>query len=159
MLGLRDWGKINDLNYMRSLIIFTTLALLICCKAQQSSSPTVSDPVVSTPAVSISGAEWKLMKMGDRDLSAFNPPVTLKLDETRKGISGHGGCNGYFGGYLSSGETISFTGIGSTKMFCQDTQAIEDAYFKALSTIQSYKAESNKLYLLAEGNVILEFRK
>lgn len=132
----------------RSLILILVL-LIASCKAQQGSTPTVS----------ITAVEWKLTKMGDRDLSAVNPAVTLTLDETKKGISGHGGCNRYFGGYQSTGETISFTGLGSTKMFCQDTQSIEDAYFKALGTIQSYKTEGNTLYLLAEGKVVLEFSK
>lgn len=52
-----------------------------------------------------------------------------------------------------------FMGIDSTKMFCQDSQAIEDNYFKALGTVQSYKTVGNKLYLLAEGKVVLEFGK
>jgi heat shock protein HslJ len=122
---------------------------MVSCKAQQGSALTIS----------ITAIEWKLTKMGDRDLSAVNPPVTITLDETKKGISGHGGCNRYFGAYQSSGETISFTGIGSTKMFCQDSQAIEDAYFKAIGMVQSFKTEGNKLYLLAQEKVVLEFSK
>ncbi len=133
----------STVDDMKNLFLILVI-LLVSCKAQQ---------------VSIMNAEWKLTKMGDQDLSTVNPPVTLTLDEAKKGISGHGGCNRYFGGYQSSGETISFTGLGSTKMFCQDTQPIEDAYFKALGTVQSYKTEGNKLYLLAERKVVLEFNK
>lgn len=135
----------------RNLFFVVIMLVSISCKTQQVAAP-------ATPT-SITGIEWKLTKMSDVNLSVLAKPVTLQLDETKKGISGHGGCNGYFGGYQMSGETISFTGLGSTKMFCQDTQAIEDTYFKALGTVQSYKIEGNKLYLLAAGKVVLEFSK
>ncbi len=129
---------------MRGILIFITLVILISCKAQQ---------------VAITNVEWKLVKMGDTDLSTVGQPVTLTLDEPNKKISGFAGCNRFFGGYQSTEATLSFTGIGSTKMFCQDRMPIEDAYFQSLSSVQAYKIEGNKLYLLLEDKVMLEFSK
>lgn len=97
--------------------------------------------------------------MGDTDLSTLQQRPTLTLDEPSKKISGYAGCNHFFGTYQSNGKTILFMGLGSTKMFCEDRMHIEDAYFKALSTVQAYKTEKNKLYLLVEGKVMLEFSK
>ncbi len=65
----------------------------------------------------------------------------------------------FFGSYESDDTTIKFTGFGSTKMFCQDRMRMEDAYFKALSKVQSFKTDGNKLSFLLEGSVILEFSR
>lgn len=130
-------------NGMR-ILIFLTLVLLVSCKAQQ---------------VSLTQIEWKLIKMEGVDLSALDQPVTLTLDETTNKVSGFAGCNHFFGTYQSDGATISFTGLGSTKMYCQKTIAIEDAYFKLLGSIQSFKLEENRLLLLAGEQVVLEFSK
>jgi heat shock protein HslJ len=118
------------------------LVLLVSCKVQQ---------------VSITHVEWKLIKMGDVDLSALDQPVTLTLDETNNKVSGYAGCNRFFGTYQSKDANISFTGMGSTKMFCQDSMAVEDAYFKALDKVQSFKTSGDKLYFLVDGSVVLEF--
>ncbi len=129
---------------MRTILLFLILALLVSCKAQQ---------------VSITQVEWKLTKMGATDLSVLDQPITITMDETTKKIYGHAGCNRFFGTYLSNDATISFSGMGSTKMFCQATMPVESAYFEALKKIQSYKTEGGKLYLLSEGSVILEFSR
>lgn len=97
--------------------------------------------------------------MGDTDLSVINPSVTMILDESKNGISGFAGCNRFFGTYQSSGATISFIGLGSTKMFCQDRMNVEDTYFKTLGNVKSYKTNGGKLYFLSEGSVVLEFGK
>ena len=128
---------------MKKLIPLVIL-ILLGCKPQQ---------------VSISSIEWKLVKLENTDVASLNPPVTLLLDETQKKISGFAGCNRFFGSYKTENTAITFSGMGSTKMFCQDTQATEDAYFKVLETIQSYKIENDKLLLLAGDRVVMEFRK
>lgn len=129
---------------MKKILFLLLVLSSLSCKTQQ---------------VSISNIEWKLVKLESKDVSALNPPLTLLLDETQKKISGFAGCNRFFGSYQGENTALSFSGMGSTKMFCQDTQATEDAYFKALGTVQSYKIEGNKLLLLAGEHVILEFIK
>lgn len=95
--------------------------------------------------------------LGD-DLSGTNPPITLTLDETGK-VSGHAGCNRFFGSYQSTDNSITFSGFGSTKMFCKDKMTVEDKYLKALGTVQSFKSDGTKLYFSDGSTVILEFNK
>lgn len=82
----------------------------------------------------------------------------LSLDEAQK-INGFAGCNRFFGSYELSESKIQFSGIGSTKMFCQDKSATEDKYLKALSEVQSFRSGSGKLFLLAGEKTVLEFKK
>lgn len=127
---------------MKNILPCIVFVLFVSCQAQQ---------------VSITQVEWKLTKMDDIDLSALDQPVTFTLDETTHKVSGYAGCNRFFGTYQSNGATLSFSDMGSTKMFCQDRMSVEDAYFQSLSKVQSFKTEKEKLYFLSEGSVILEF--
>jgi heat shock protein HslJ len=128
---------------MKTSLFFAMLMALVSCKPQP---------------ISITNIEWKLVRLNGEDVSV-NPPVTLSLDETQKKINGFAGCNRFFGGYELNQSTLKFSGMGSTKMYCQETAATEDQYLKALSEVQSFKSEGEKLQLLADQKIILEFKK
>jgi heat shock protein HslJ len=129
---------------MKKTLFFILLIVSLGCKNQQ---------------VSITNTEWKLVKIDNEDFSSLNPPITISLDEAQKKVSGFAGCNRFFGGYELNQSTLKFGNIGSTKMFCQDKSEIEDKYFKALGEVQSFKSESDKLFLLTGERIVLEFKK
>jgi heat shock protein HslJ len=110
-----------------------------------------------TPQPSLATTAWKLVKMYGEDFSKLSSPVTLQFSEIDHKVSGFGGCNRFFGNYEQTGSGIKISGLGSTKMYCQETMAVEDKYFKALQEVQSYTHKGNSLYLLADNEVILEF--
>lgn len=110
-----------------------------------------------TPQTSLATTEWKLVKMYGEDFSTLSSPVTLQFSETDHKVSGFGGCNRFFGNYEQTDSVLKLTGLGSTKMYCQETMAVEDKYFKALQEVQSHSLKQNTLYLLADNKVILEF--
>jgi heat shock protein HslJ len=118
---------------MKTLIVFLFAALLSACQA------------TNAP---ITQRAWKLSTLYDVDFTSLQKPVTLTLNANQK-ISGFGGCNSYFGSYEMNGSEIRFTGIGSTKMFCQETMDVENNFFKALQEVQSFKVEDGKLLLMA----------
>lgn len=113
----------------------------------------------TAPQIPITNTEWKLVKLYDEDFSALNPPITLTLDDAQKKVNGFAGCNHFFGGYEMNQSTLKFSNLGATKMYCQDKSAVEDNYFKALSEVQSFKLDDNKLLLLTGEKVVLEFKK
>ena len=95
-------------------------------------------------------------------LSSLKDPVTVTLtfNADRKYIGGDGGCNEYWGEYQTENSLISFPNIASTALMCTGSAYhIEDTYLKALGTVQSLKAEKNRLYFLREEKIVLEFRK
>lgn len=127
---------------MKNLLILLLVALSISCQ---------------TPQVPIDTTEWRLVKMYDEDFSSIEQPITIQFSAPHKEINGFAGCNRFFGNYELAGAAIKISGMGSTKMFCQDTMIVEDNYFKALGDVESYKLKGDKLFLLKDNSVILEF--
>src|SRR5690349_11611407 len=99
-----------------------------------------------------------LVQLTVEDVSRVTPLLSLSLDDAQK-LNGFAGCNRFFGGYELSESKIKFSGMGSTKMFCQDKSATEDKYLQALREVESFKSESGKLFLLAGEKTVLEFKK
>jgi len=52
-----------------------------------------------------------------------------------KKVNGNSGCNNFFGTYSTTENTITFKGLGSTRMACldQETSEIESKILKYLS--------------------------
>ena len=87
----------------------------------------------STSKPDITG-DWKLVSYGD----AANPtPALADVDTTitfEDGqMSGNVGCNGFGGNYELRGDEITFSGIMSTMMFCEQTSAQEQGVLSVFS--------------------------
>ncbi len=65
-------------------------------------------------------------------------------------VQGYGGCNRFFGGYRLEGERISFSAIASTRRYCEETMAVEDAFLMALGKVTRLKVSEDGLTLLSE---------
>jgi heat shock protein HslJ len=102
---------------------------------------------------------WTLKTVFDQDVSGLEKPITLNFNPEKHAIAGFAGCNQYFGTYTSNKSTVSFQGIGSTRMFCQETMATEMKFLTALEQVESFKIEDDALLLLADDKIILEFRE
>ena len=76
-------------------------------------------------------------------------PTMKFFDDGR--IGGNDGCNNYFGIFKVNGRTINIGDVGSTKMFCQERQELEQAFLKALSLELRGLFSDNKLVLSADG--------
>jgi heat shock protein HslJ len=127
---------------MKYIVYSTLLILIVGCQ---------------TPQTSLATTEWKLVKMYGEDFSSLSSPVTLQFSEADHKVSGFGGCNRFFGNYEQTNATLKITGLGATKMYCQETMGVEDKYFKALQEIQSYTLKDKQLSLMTENKVILVF--
>ncbi len=75
------------------------------------------------------------------------PWVQLASDQ----LTGFGGCNRLMGSYKLGDGSISFPGLGGTKMYCEATQATERKVQEALRGADSYKMEGGLLKLLRGG--------
>jgi putative lipoprotein len=73
---------------------------------------------------------------------------------------GRGGCNRYFGEYMLEGEGVRIGPLASTLMYCEETMAVEDAFFKALGAVRMLRSEEDVLEMRSEnGATSLSFRK
>jgi copper homeostasis protein (lipoprotein) len=70
--------------------------------------------------------------------------IVLKEQENR--VTGHGGCNSFFGTYELKGTTIRFSGIGSTQMACPNMDD-ESAFFQVLQQADNFTMKGDTLSL------------
>jgi len=102
----------------KTLLIAIALLILSACSG-------------ASPAVT---GEWKLVSYGDPS----NPTTALpKVDTSIKfengQLSGNVGCNGFGGNYELKGDKITFNGVMSTLMFCEETSAQEQGVLSVFS--------------------------
>lgn len=105
---------------------------------------------------SLTNTRWKLTAVGmPSTLPPLAKDVFLQMDTGR--IKGFAGCNNYFGAYSTHQSSISFTDVGSTKMFCQEGMITENKLFQALNNTTHYRITGTKLELLKNGEVLASF--
>ncbi|QSS97973.1 META domain-containing protein [Psychroflexus sp. ALD_RP9] len=118
------------LKFLGLLIAF----MLVACKAQQ------------IKTTGLSSGEYKIIYIDNNDVSKHN--LTLNIEAEKKIISGYSGCNNYRFNYEESEEQLDLGYGVSSKMYCQDTQAIEDSFFEASSQVKAFKQTKTSLELL-----------
>lgn len=104
------------------------------------------------------GNVWKLDKLNGSVVTkpVAGSDVTFGIVAGLNNIAGSGSCNQYFGSAKISGNKISFSDIGSTKMACDDMN-LEIAYFQKLKEVDSFGVSTGRLIFYSGGKAILEF--
>ena len=149
----------------RSQIILAVVAIAVvfasCCPCRKASNKN-HKPLNAT--------EWVLVQMDGRNISEqFKaesngaPRVVFGEDGS---FGGFGGCNSMGGKYRQMPSEapsqkdiagkIKMSDIMSTKRYCPNDQ-MEMALFQALSEVDSYTIDGNKLMLLKNGELKLVF--
>jgi heat shock protein HslJ len=90
--------------------------------------------------------DWNLVSLNGHSL-VEGSTITASFDGAQ--ITGSA-CNHYFGAYTVGAGDISFSGIGSTEMFCEDTMEQEQEYFEALAEVNGWNVEGATLELFGE---------
>jgi putative lipoprotein len=123
------------------LAVVAALTFAGCCNCGKISSRTGS----------LTGSPWQLVQIDGRTFAAAAESYTLNFAADNN-VSGKGDCNRLSGTYASDREkgTLSFGPLVATRMMCPD-QASENAFIKALDTIDSYKIDGRMLVLFADG--------
>jgi heat shock protein HslJ len=104
---------------------------------------------VLTPsfAADLAGSEWGFENSNQRF-------IRFQMDGK---ISGHGGCNRFFGSYeIENNSKLSFSPIGSTKMACaQPVMQKEFEFFKVLENTTFMNLNGLQLSLLGKDGQVL----
>lgn len=96
---------------------------------------------LAVAAPRLEGTGWVMASAGKRA-----PMIHFEAEGK---VTGFGGCNRFFGGYVQSGERLSFSALGSTRMACPgNAMAVESSFFDMLSKVAAAKIEGGKLLLL-----------
>jgi uncharacterized lipoprotein YbaY/heat shock protein HslJ len=77
---------------------------------------------------------WKLLEIDGKPVATpegmREAHMVLALDEAR--VSGHAGCNGFFGSFEVAEEQLEFSALGATMMACPQGMDTEQAFLRAL---------------------------
>lgn len=134
-----------------------TLAVQAAAILSLASCSLVSD-VTDELAARIYGRTWIAEEVAGQPVpGGLEPSLTVAPDGK---VSGHAGCNGYFGSVIISGEAMSFGNLGSTRKACTEpTMGQEDRLLNALDSTRGYRLQGDDLVLLdGTGAALARFR-
>jgi putative lipoprotein len=110
-----------------------------------------------SPEKSLQGT-WTLTAYGPQGATtpvAPNSQATITFNEDGT-LTGNSGCNGFGGSYKVDGDQITFSGLVSTLMACEEPlMTQEGSVFKVLDGTASYKIDGDALTLTNNGNVLV----
>ncbi len=86
--------------------------------------------------------------------------LTITFDEKTNKVSGFSGCNSFFGTYKTKKDSIIFSELGATRMFCENAEnKIEQTMLDALSKTTSFHIDNNILSLQNDNDILLKASK
>ena len=105
----------------------------------------------------LENTHWKLIELHSLpgSLPSLTKEAFLLLKDGK--LTGFSGCNNFFGTYSFSGNTIHFSGIGMTKMYCKDAMEVENGLSQALTNADQFRINSNHLELLKNSELLARF--
>ena len=130
--------------------VYSMLCLLVLAGCH------VVQPTADLPKLGESN--WKLVSIEQRPVD-FGDRAFLKFDEKENKISGKAVCNSFSSEYEMAGQKISFSGLTSTKMYCEGIMDDENQIITQLKKISRYEVKSDILYFYDQGKVVLKFKR
>ena len=102
--------------------------------------------------------KWSLRKIhtGKEDFDV-NGKAFLQFNEEKNSAGGNGGCNSFGSTTSIDGNTIRFTDIFSTKMYCEGVQETENAFLNTLSVANRFEIKGGTLLIYRDKILMLEF--
>jgi len=108
----------------------------------------------SNSSVSIQG-QWKLVSYGPPTSQRVAvPDVETSVDFDSEGrMSGNVGCNNFGGGYTVNSNTITFSPVMTTEMFCEAVADQESGTLAVFQESTTFVLDGNTLTITsADGN-------
>ena len=106
--------------------------------------------------------KWSLQTLHGKEpqLTADMQAPYIMLDSATGRLSGFGGCNKLVGTVKINGDSISFPGLGSTKMYCEGREELEKGFMGALRSASVFTLKDDRLTLLnADGELAVLARE
>jgi heat shock protein HslJ len=116
---------------------------------------TSSDQMPTQATSNIYANAWQLTRIEGKEINTTKAYIEFNEKDARFG--GNTGCNRMSGSFTKTDSSIKFSQIISTKMFCQDTSEVENAFTRNLEKAARFEIKDGKLYLFADETTVLEF--
>ena len=136
-----------------SIALFTSIVICSCDSSliQSSNAKNVTEQ-------SITNKKWKITLLNSEKIQGDEKDFYIKLNSNSNQLEAKAGCNQIFGEFEIKDNMISFSKIGSTKMYCFDTMKYEDALLSVLSNSSKIViVDTTKFILLNDDIVIAQF--
>jgi heat shock protein HslJ len=92
----------------------------------------------------LAGSEWRPTQLGDATLPE-DADLFLRFKSDGR-LSGHSGCNSFFGSYRLEDGMIEMGPFGSTRMACEEpAMAREASFLDALAAVATYERDGPRL--------------
>lgn len=103
-------------------------------------------------ACGLAGSEWRPAQIGD-NAAPESGDIFVRFEEGGR-LSGHGGCNRFFGSYEITGDRIVIGPLGATRMACPGpVMDLEMMFLNALETARGFARDRTRLVLTdTQGN-------
>ncbi len=100
---------------------------------------------------------WQLKSMNNIDVQA---KCSMRINPNGQFI-GKGICNNFTGNFAFDGKRKVKCNDNSmsTKMFCKETQELENEFFATLKKVDGYEVDDDILYLKSQKITVLTFTK
>jgi heat shock protein HslJ len=118
----------------------------------------LTDDPTDVQAERLYGRTWIAEEVGGQPVSVgLEPSLVVEADGR---VSGHAGCNGYFGSVIVVGDAMSFGNLGSTRKACPEpAMSAEGRLLSALDSTRGYELQDGDLVLLdGAGAALVRFR-
>jgi heat shock protein HslJ len=106
-----------------------------------------SAPVPAATTTALEGMLWTLHQFEGQPLST--QPITLRFESGT--VSGRAPCNSVSASYTRDGDGLRFGPIATSKMYCADAAALEQAYLAALRRVDHAAIDGQTLTLRGAG--------
>lgn len=134
------------------LVTFTSAGLFILAAAF------ILKKENNSPDASLYDRKWSLKKMhtasGKEEVTTA---AFITFHKEKNSAGGNGSCNSFGSTVAIAGNTIRFSQLFSTKMYCEGVQLTEDLYFTLLEQANRFSVTDKKLELYKDKTVLLEF--
>lgn len=145
------------------VLLIGVIVLLVFALSQPKPGETQSQPQVSAEETNpqrLFIPRWFLtsLVLDGKEVSLQDKQLTLQFEENGN-ANGQGGCNSFGATFQATKEGKMTIGpVLSTNMACEGAMEMENAYFQALSKIQTFQRPQTTLVLASEdGKTRLEF--
>ena len=139
------------------------VALAVAAALALASCGTAETPIPSKPAAPLAGTFCTLVEANEKAPSAGLPgehEPHIRLDDAIMRVSGYTGVNSLVGGYQTSGATLAFSQLATTRRAGPPpAMELESSVLHALEATRAYRIAGETLELYdAGGRPVARFR-
>lgn len=99
---------------------------------------------------------WVLIALDQKAITP-NEQAFIEFKDTK--ISGRAACNSFGGEYELIRNKVTFSGLLSTKMYCEGLMDRENQILSNLQKVNRYEIRYGLLYLYSANNLLLTYKK